>query len=86
MVTDGVGGIWALGLCQGAKCPNGVSSRLWHETAGHWGLPVQPKFSSKPHVLVSLATAEHSVWGVGLVELSRTSVDGLIALWGPIPH
>jgi hypothetical protein len=86
MVTDGVGGIWALGLCEGAKCANGTSSRLWHETAGHWSLPVKPKFSSKPHVLLSLAPAVHSVWGVGLVKTSTTGVAGLIALWGPIPH
>ena len=86
MVIDGVGGIWALGFCQSTGCSNGSSSRLWHETAGHWSLPVKPKLSSKPHVLVSLAPAEHSVWGVGLVKTSSTGVDGLIALWGPIPH
>jgi hypothetical protein len=78
MVTDGSGGIWALG--------NGGSSRLWHQTGGRWHGPVEPKLASRPSGLVSLAAVAKSVWGVGIVRAGKTSANGLIALWGPIPH
>jgi len=100
MVTDGAGGIWALGLCigttsqQGAavapdlggKCTGGFASRLWHETAGQWSLPVLPKLATRAHALLSLAAAGKSTWGVGLVRAGTTGLDGLIALRGPIPN
>jgi hypothetical protein len=86
MVTDGSGGIWALGLCAATKCPNGAASRLWHETGGRWHGPVEPKLASRPSVLVSLAAVAKSVWGVGIVRAGKNSANGLIALWGPIPH
>ena len=86
MVTDGSGGIWALGLCTASKCPNGGGSRLWHKTGGRWHGPVEPKLASRPSVLVSLAAVAKSVWGVGLVRAGKNSANGLIALWGPIPH
>ena len=86
MVTDGSGGIWALGLCTATKCPNGGASRLWHHTGGRWHGPVEPKLAARPSVLVSLAAVAKSVWGVGLVRAGKSSANGLIALWGPTPH
>lgn len=86
MVTDGSGGIWALGLCEGsAKCGNGrVASRLWHEGAGKWGRPVQPKLTSSQTILLSLAATGKSVWAAGVERVSK-SVNGLVAVWGPTP-
>jgi hypothetical protein len=86
MVTDGSGGIWALGLCNAANCPNRGSSRLWHETGGRWHGPIKPKLASRPTALISLAAVAKSVWGVGIVRAGTNSANGLIALWGPIPH
>jgi hypothetical protein len=85
MVTDGSGGIWALGQCVGTKCPNGGAAwRLWHEVAGRWGRPVQPKLARTPTVLLSLAATGKSVWGAGAKRVTN-SANGLIALWGPTP-
>ena len=86
MVTDGSGGIWALGLCTAATCPHRGGSRLWHETGGRWHGPVEPKLATRPSVLVSLAAVAKSVWGVGLVRAGKNTANGLIALWGPTPH
>jgi hypothetical protein len=86
MVTDGSGGIWALGLCTVGSCPNEGASRLWHRTGGRWHGPVEPKLAARPSVLVSLAPVAKSVWGVGLVRARKNSANGLIALWGPTPH
>jgi hypothetical protein len=60
-VTDGSGGIWALGLCTATKCPNGAASRLWHETGGRWHGPVEPKLATRANILVSLAAVAKSV-------------------------
>jgi hypothetical protein len=86
MVTDGSGGIWALSHCVGNNCGSGgVASRLWHEVAGKWGRPVQPKLASSQTILVSLAATGKSVWGVGAVRVGRSGANGLIAVWGPTP-
>jgi hypothetical protein len=86
MVTDGSGGIWALGLCSAANCPNRRPSRLWHETGGRWHGPIEPKLASRPTALISLAAVAKSVWGVGILRAGKNSANGLIALWGPTPH
>jgi hypothetical protein len=85
MVNDGTGGIWALGTCFASRCPNGTSSRLWHEVAGRWSGPIEPKLASKPTVLLGLADQRHSVWGAGAVIVTKTRANGLIALWRPAP-
>jgi hypothetical protein len=86
MVSDGSGGIWAVGGCMGDKCGSGgAGSRLWHEVAGKWGRPVQPKLAKSPTILVGLAATGRSVWGVGADEVSSYGSKGLIALWGPTP-
>src|SRR5215469_8266689 len=86
MVTDGSGGIWALSQCVGNNCGSGGgASRLWHEVAGKWGRPVQPKLASSQTILFSLAATGKSVWGVGAVRVGKSGANGLIAVWGPKP-
>jgi len=84
MVTDGSGGIWALGIC-GSHCgASGPVTRLWHEVAGTWSRPVEPKLATSRTALLGLAPTGKSVWAVG-DEQAGTSANGLIAVWGPTP-
>jgi hypothetical protein len=86
IVTDGAGGLWALGSCSGPKCPNGgLASRLWHQTKGSWTRPVEPKLATSASALLALAPVGRSVWGVGAQKVGKNGSDGLIALWGATP-
>lgn len=84
IVTDGAGGLWALGFSV-SKNGNGIASRLWHQTAGRWTGPVEPVLAHRAAALVGLAATGHSVWGVGDAGVGGARPDGLIALWGPTP-
>jgi len=86
MVNDGAGGIWALATCVARQCPNGAAFRLWHEVAGRWSGPIEPRLASKPTVLIGLCDQRHSVWGAGAVRVSTARSNGLIALWRPTPR
>jgi|GEM_PF-1588388 len=84
MATDGAGGIWALGICLTSACSAGSPWRLWHEAAGRWSGPTQPRLSRRATLLDSLAAAGHSVWAVGAIKVG-SSANGIIALWGRVP-
>jgi hypothetical protein len=87
LVTDGAGGIWALGNClSSATCTQSSPWRLWHEAGGHWSGPVKPHLSRSPTLLLSLASVAQSVWAPGAIQSGRRSSNGMIALWGAIPH
>jgi len=87
LVTDGAGGIWALGDCLSSarNCAATSPWRLWHEAAGKWSAPIKPRLSSHNTLLVSLASVAHSVWAPGAIQEGRSS-NGMIALWGIIPR
>jgi hypothetical protein len=85
LITDGSGGLWALGSCDAAACPGGEASRIWHDADGRWGTPDDPALEANPAVLVSLARVGQSVWGVGLVQLGINNAQGLIAVEGATP-
>ena len=78
LVTDGAGGIWAIGQC--ASCDR-IPSRLWHERAGRWSGPFVPRLARPRWILFGLAAAGHSVWADGAVDGAR--ISGLIARWAP---
>ena len=80
LVTDGAGGIWAIGQC--ASCDR-IPSRLWHERAGRWSGPFVPRLARPRWILFGLAAAGHSVWADGAVDGAR--ISGLIARWTPSP-
>jgi hypothetical protein len=85
LVSDGAGGIWALGNClASSNCSPGTPWRLWHETAGNWSRPIQPRLSSHNTVLDSLAPVAHSVWAAGAIQ-EGSSANGIVALWGRAP-
>lgn len=86
MATDGAGGIWALGNClSSVKCTAASPWRLWHEAAGRWSRPVHPRLSSHATLLLSLTSVAQSVWAPGAIRVG-TSTNGMIALWGNVPH
>jgi hypothetical protein len=80
ITADGTGNLWALADCAGTHCPHhGLTSRLWHEHAGHWTGPMHPALTRHPAVLLSLAAAGRSVWAAGTVTLGPLNFRGLIA-------
>jgi hypothetical protein len=86
IVTDGAGGLWALGSCDSTGCPNaGLASRLWHQTKGSWSRPIVPKLATSGSALLDLAPVGRSVWGVGAVRVGKKGANGLIAVWGATP-
>jgi hypothetical protein len=82
MTPDGSGGIWAL-----AQDSNTAAERIWHLHGASWS-QVRPAFGKHPWALVALALVPrtHSVWGVGAVLSAKSSVNGLIAVDGPLPR
>jgi hypothetical protein len=82
MTPDGAGGIWAL-----AEDSNSGAERIWHLQGANWS-QARPQFGKHPWDLEALALVPHahSVWAVGAVEASKSSINGLIAVDGPLPH
>jgi hypothetical protein len=84
MTPDGAGGIWA--LADNSNSNNGAE-RIWHLHGARWS-QARPAFGKHPWELEALALVPHthSVWAVGAVQRSKSSVNGLIALDGPLPR
>jgi hypothetical protein len=82
MAPDGTGGIWAL-----AVNSNTGSERIWQLHGTTWS-QAKPAFGRHAWVLAALALVPgtHSVWGVGAVEATKSTVDGLITVDGPLPR
>jgi hypothetical protein len=83
MVSDGHGGVWALGTT-GPGEPDWV---LWHYTGGKWSAIV-PAISGAHQVVGQLAFVPHttSVWAVGTREpINSSSGAGMILLNGNVP-
>jgi hypothetical protein len=82
MTPDGAGGIWAL-----AQDSNSGAERIWHLQGANWS-QARPHFGKHPWDLEALALVPRarSVWAVGAVEVSKSSVKGLIAVDGPLPR
>jgi hypothetical protein len=83
MAPDGTGGIWAVAA-------NGTSGaeRIWHLHGATWS-QARPSFGKHHWVLEALALVPgtHSAWAVGAVQgRSKSSVNGLIAVDGPLPR
>jgi hypothetical protein len=81
MAPDGTGGIWAI-------AGNGAAARIWHLHGGTWS-QVSPAFGKHRWILDALSTVPgtHSVWGVGaVIGSTRSSVNGLISVDGPLPR
>ena len=82
MAPDGTGGVWAVPVNI-----NTGKERIWHRHGATWS-QVNPAFGKHPWELIALALAPrtHSVWGVGGVQVSKSSVNGLIAVDGRVPR
>jgi hypothetical protein len=82
MAPDGTGGIWALAANETSE-----SERIWHLHGTTWS-QVKPSFGKHAWILETLALVPrtHSVWGVGTVEASSKSANGLIAIDGSVPR
>ena len=81
MAPDGSGGLW--GLAEGG---NG-SGRVFQLTSTKWST-VSTSFGKHPWVLLALTLVPgtRSAWGVGAVEASKSSANGLIAVTGALPR
>jgi hypothetical protein len=82
MEPDGTGGIWAV-----AADSNSDAERIWHLHGVRWS-QARPASGKRQWELEALALVPHthSVWGAGAVAAGKSSVNGLIAIDGPLPR
>lgn len=86
IIRSGRSGLTALATC--ATCVKiGNWSRLWRLSGGRWEGPVRPRLTSRSSALTDLASAgdTNSEWATGFTPVG-SSYNGIIAVYGPLPH